>query len=106
MRLVDSNTLNGLSDWPFMSPLELLSWVPENTVVKESVFVLNLVSCPSRIPVHRGSVFSFDLDLVFGVMLYPWGAIRICLDTSCEASKLILLAPEFSSIPVVEVSEK
>ena len=89
-----------------MSPLELLRRVPEDAVVKESVFVLHLVSSPSGIPVHRGSIFSFDLDLVFRVMLYPWGAIRICLDTSCEASKLILLTPEFSSIPVVEISEK
>ena len=106
MWLVDSNTLNGLGDRFLMSPFELFRWIPENTIVQESVFVLDLVSGPCGISIHIVSICSFYLYLVFGVMFDPWCAIRICLDTCRKATKLILLASKFSSIPIVEISKK
>ena len=89
-----------------MSPFELFWRVPKHTIEKECVFILNLVSWPSRIPVSPLTVGTFNLDLVFGVVRNSWSSICVCLYEKSETTKWIFFAHEFISIPFIKVSEK
>lgn len=106
MRLVNTNTLMWDWNWSFVSPLEFLRRVPKHAIEKKRVFILDLVSSPSRISIFPFTVFPFNLNLVFGVVGYFWSAVAISFDCEIEATKTILFTHVLVPVPLVEISEE
>ena len=103
MWFVDSQAWSAWRDRVWVSPLELLSGIPEHAI-KQPTGTLILPLCPRRIPVHLLSVRTFNLQLIPVKVLHPRLTV-LGLERNTEASKLISLCLKLLSIPPVKVSE-
>lgn len=105
MRLIDSNTLFWNINWMLMGPFKFFRWIPKYTIVKISLWVLNLVSGICRVSIHFLSIRSFDVYFIFWIMRNSWSSILICLNGDSESTKFILSASKLFSIPSIEISK-
>ena len=103
---INSITLLWLGNWSFMSPLELFRRVPKDTIIQKCVFILNLVLGPSWISISPLTISAFDLNLVFCIVLYFWGAICVGFNCQTEAAIWIFFANVLISIPMIKISKE
>lgn len=87
-----------------MCPFELFLWIPPETVIKESIRILDCHASPSRVSVSSFSHWSFNVNLIFGVVRDPWFTIN-CWDGHVETSEIIFSNSKFFSIPIVEFTK-
>ena len=104
MRLINSSTFITCIDSVWMSPHELLFWVPEHAV-EMTITLLHLHSGPCWVSVHPAVIGSLDLNLILSHMRNSLGAIWISLNECFETTKVIFLANYLSAFPVIKFSE-
>jgi hypothetical protein len=105
MGFINSNTLFWNIYRTLVGPLKLLRGIPKYTVIKICLRILYLVSGICRISIHFASIWSFDINLIFCIMWYPWSSIWIGLYRNSKSSKLIFGTSKFFSIPTIKISK-
>lgn len=78
MSFVDSYTLIWLDNWSFMSPYKRLRRIPQNTIIKKSIFILHLVFRVSWVTIHSFTIRTFYVNFIFWIMRDSGSSIWIC----------------------------
>lgn len=104
MCFVNTHALLGLRNWSLVRPLEFLLRIPPETIVEESLWILDCHARPCRVPVLSLTGRSLDVYLIFGIMWDPRFSIY-SWKRDVEASKIIFSDSELFTVPVVELAE-
>jgi len=106
MSFIDSYTLIWLDNWSFMSPFKGLRRIPQNTVIKKSIFILHLVFRVSWVTIHSFTIRAFNVNFIFWIMRDSGSSILICFYCYHKCSKFIFSASEFFTIPSIKITKK